>query len=191
MTLPLEFPLRRGRLVFLACVGLTFFAASLWFTARFGWPSLDFAANDLVDEALRAMGVAATTFFGALTLAVGDLAVRPGPGLVIDDEGIVERTSGMAAGRVRWEEISALRIVRHANQQRVVGLDLHDVEAHMDRLAGWRRWLLRTNMRTGWPAVAIHVDSLGQDAEQLAALLLAERARRTGLSPLGDEPLAT
>lgn len=187
MSPPLEFPLHRGRLVLLALLSLLFVAGAVWFTAQIGLPSLDFTRNRLADEALRAIGLLATVFFGLCAVALVDLALRPGPGLVIDDEGIVERTSGMAAGRVRWEEMAAVRLVPGGDRDVVVGLDLHHLEAHMDRLPLWRRWLVRSNVSTGWPHVAIHPRTLGQDAQALAALLVAERARRTGLPPLEGE----
>lgn len=187
MSAPLELPLRRGRLLALAVVSSFFLAGAVWFTARIGLPSLDFTQNRLADEALRAIGLLSMAFFGWGSVVLLDLALRPGPGLVIDDEGIVERTSGLAAGRVRWEEIARVRLAPAGDGDVVVGLDLHHLEAHLDRLPGWRRWLVRSNVKTGWPHVAIHVRAIGQDAHALAALLVAERTRRTGLPPLEGE----
>lgn len=176
MSAPLVFPLRRGRLALLTLGALAFVVGGVWFAWRLGPPSLDFARNRLEDEALRAIGVLSAAFFGACGLALAGLVLRRGPGLVIDDVGIVEHTSGRAAGRLAWAEITAIRLV--PGEEGFVGLELADVEAHLDRLPPWRRWLLRSNMAAGSPPAAIHAAAIGQDAAALAALLVAERARR-------------
>ncbi len=185
MSPPLELPLRRTRAVLLALLALGFVAGGVWFTAAVGLPSLDFSRNRAVDELLRAIGLAAVVFFGACFVVVAELALHRGPGLVIDDEGLVEHTSGTAAGRVRWEEITAIAARSLPGSAAVVAIDVADLDAHLDRLPAWRRWLVRSNVGVGASPVTIHVDMLGQDADALAALLLAERARRTGLPPLG------
>lgn len=181
----------------LSLLALGFVVAGVGFTLVIGLPSLDFTRNRLADEALRAVGLLAVVFFGACFLAIVGVALRRGPGLVIDDEGIVEHTSGMAAGRVRWEEITQIQLLPDLEAGPLVpggaptvGLTLADLEAHLDRLPTWRRWLVRSNVLGDWPPVVIHARLIGQDADALLALLLAERARRTSLPPLGDDPLA-
>lgn len=187
MSPPLELPLRRTSAVLLALLALGFVAAGVWFTAAIGLPSLDFSRNRLADEAMRSIGLLSIAFFGACFVAIAALVLRRGPGLVIDDEGIVEHTSGMAAGRVRWEEIVDVQ-ARDQPGGRMVALWVSDLDAHLDRLPAWRRWLVRSNVAAGFPPVVVHAPMLGRDADELAALLLAERARRTGLPPLdGDD----
>lgn len=186
MSPPLELPLRRTRLVLLALLCLIFVAGGVAFTLAIGLPSPDFTRNRPVEELLRSIGLLGAGLFGSCFVVIAGLALRRGPGLVIDDEGIVEHTSGRAAGRVRWEEVTGVRLIRGASGP-LVGVDLADVEAHLDRLPGWRRWIVRSNVATGSPPVTIDPAPLGQDPRALVSLLLAERARRTGLPPLADD----
>ncbi|MCO5171825.1 MAG: hypothetical protein M9894_36460 [Planctomycetes bacterium] len=183
MSAPLVFPLRRGRLLGLLALALLFVAGGAWFAWQVGPPSLDPARNTLRDEALRAIGLAAAGFFGLCALAIARLLLRGRPGLVIDDEGLIDGTSGAAPGRVRWDEVAAVRVVPQNGQPALVGLDLVDLERFLDRLSLLQRWLVRSYVAAGDPPVGLRAESVGLEAEALAALLEAERARRAPPSP--------
>ncbi|MBX3466249.1 MAG: hypothetical protein KF878_05045 [Planctomycetes bacterium] len=179
MSAPLVLPLRRGRLLALLALALLFVAAGACFAWRVGPPALDFTRNTLRDEALRAIGLGAVGFFGLCAAAIARLLVRGGPGLVIDDEGLIDGTSGAAPGRVRWDEVAAVRVVRvPGGQPGLVGLELVDVERFLDRLSLLQRWLARSYVAAGDPPVGLRAASVGLEADALAALIEAERARR-------------
>lgn len=178
MSAPVVLPLRRGRLLALLAQALLFVAAGACFAWRVGPPALDFTRNTLRDEALRAIGLGAVGFFGLCAAAIARLLVRGRPGLVIDDEGLIDGTSGAAPGRVRWDEVAAVRVVRVPGQPGLVGLELVDVERFLDRLSLLQRWLARSYVAAGDPPVGLRAASVGLEAEALAALIEDERARR-------------
>jgi hypothetical protein len=66
---------------------------------------------------LHSLGLMACTFFAfAMFAMLRRLAFR-GPGLVLDAEGMIDRSSDMGLGRVRWDEISEIRVTQSAERR--------------------------------------------------------------------------
>src|SRR5207248_5771457 len=66
------------------------------------------------------------------------------PGLVLDRDGIIDNSTGVAAGRVRWEEIIDIRF-RMRGRQRLVTVDVVDPRRFVERGGAVRRLLTRLN----------------------------------------------
>ncbi|MGE5179281.1 MAG: STM3941 family protein, partial [Bacteroidota bacterium] len=66
---------------------------------------------------LHSLALMASVFFVFSAFAMlRRLAFRP-PGLVLDAEGIIDRSSDMGAGRVRWDEITEIRVTQSAGRR--------------------------------------------------------------------------
>lgn len=101
---------------FFALVGFAITSASFWWLAGIGW--------------------AMVVGFSLTTVVMLARALRPGPTVVFDAQGIVDRTTLIATGRVRWEEITVVRkreIGRGRGRERVLELVLADPEAFHGR----------------------------------------------------------
>src|ERR1700682_4416800 len=69
------------------------------------------------------------------------------PGLVLDRDGIIDNSTGVAAGRVRWEEITDIRF-RMMGRQRFVTIDVVDPRRFVERGGAVRRLMTRLNTTT-------------------------------------------
>ncbi|MPZ28782.1 MAG: hypothetical protein GEV12_20890 [Micromonosporaceae bacterium] len=69
-------------------------------------------------------------------------AVRPGPSIVLDRDGITDRTTLAPIGLVRWEEITVIRkkeIGRGMGAERLLEVMLADPDGFRSRSNGWQR----------------------------------------------------
>lgn len=151
-------------------------------TLELGLRATGLAAADPAEELLRALSLAAIGLGGLLVAALAPSLVRRTPALVFDDEGLDDR-GAFGAGRVRWEDVAAVRVVRLTRAY--VGLDLVDVEAFLAGAPRLRRLAVRTSLAMGYPPITIAGRALGLDAHDLARTLSA--ARLAALAQ-GDAP---
>lgn len=92
----------------------------------------------------RWTGLLLMIIFAAATLVLVARMVRPGPSLVVDAEGIIDRTTLLPTGRVPWREIAALRkreIGRGMGRERLLEVVLLDPDRFRARPRGWARRL--------------------------------------------------
>lgn len=86
-------------------------------------------------------------------------AVRPGPSVVLDRDGIIDRTTLAPIGLVRWEEITVIRkkeIGRGFGAERLLEVVLADPDAFRSRSQGWfRRAINRYRAVLRHPVVSI------------------------------------
>src|SRR5260370_11649333 len=98
----------------------------------------------VADAALVGTGVAVVCvgFFALCALYCVVKMCDRTPGLVLDRDGIIDNSTGVAAGRVRWEEITDIRY-RRLGRQRLVTIDVVDPRRFVERGGALRRLLTR------------------------------------------------
>lgn len=104
----------------------------------------------------RSTGYLATVVAGLATVVLVARAVRPGPTLVVDSHGIVDRTTLLPVGRVRWEEIAAVRkreLGRGVGRERFLEVVLFDRDRFRTRPRGLPRRVV-----DGYRALVRHPD---------------------------------
>ncbi|WP_300601484.1 STM3941 family protein [Niabella sp.] len=81
---------------------------------------------------IRIIGYICTGFFGvAIILFVQKLQDKKA-GLIIDEEGITDNSSGIAAGRVLWKDIKNIRTERVTDQPFIM-LEIKNPEAYLQQ----------------------------------------------------------
>jgi hypothetical protein len=83
-------------------------------------------------------------FFGFCGLHAAFKLFDRSPGLVIDDQGIIDNSSGLAAGRILWSEIKGIQVTR-VHGQRFLTIDVQAPEKYVDRFSYLRRKFVRLN----------------------------------------------
>jgi hypothetical protein len=118
------------------------------------------------------IGGVAVAFFGAVGAAVLFRLLRPGPAIVIDDDGILDDASGVSLGRIRWDQVGEIDEYR-VKDQAFLCVMLKDLDAVIARQPFWKRRILRANLRMGAAAVnipqasvAIKLSDLRREMEQ-------------------------
>ncbi|MEM7204307.1 MAG: STM3941 family protein [Planctomycetota bacterium] len=138
---------------------------------------------------VRVVGGVATVFFG-LVLVVGLrrlLGVRTG--LVIDDEGIIDRSSGVACGRIPWRDIASIQ-VRQMQGHRFVTLIVEEPERYAAMGGPVTRLFARANLKFYDSPIHIPANTLRCDFDELVETLASrwQAARARDEAPAARPP---
>lgn len=153
-----EIRLSRGKLLLLLLGSCLMVAAAAWIVfSRSGRP-----------PAVVAYGacVVAIPFFGACGLVALRKLLDRRPGLVIDDLGLIDRSSAIAVGRIAWADVVGVDVIRIGRQQ-MLRLMVSNPEAYLARAGSLKRLLLRGNARTFGSPLFISAVSLQIGIEAL------------------------
>lgn len=114
---------------------------------------------------------------GVLTLLVGFLVgtlyfrqiIKNGPGLIIDNTGFTDYSSGLAAGYIPWTDVKAIRIITLPKyKQKFIAVILKDPDAYLDRQPNaLKRKFMTMNLRKYGSPVQLTGNSLQCTVDEL------------------------
>lgn len=182
-----EYPLPAGdrlvvgppRLRLLLLVGTCLFAiAILWVPAQYG------------GSVMRTIGWFGIVLLLPAVLVLLARALRPGPTLVVDEQGITDRTSLAPTGLIRWDEITVVRkreIGRGSTAERMLEIVLVDPEGFCQSRLGDTGWQLQRRWRAllKQPMVAVPGSMVAMPLAQVATEI---RKRQPQLEVLEGPP---
>lgn len=108
---------------------------------------------------VKAVSVVAIGFFGVCGIFVLQKLFDDSPGLVLDREGMVDNSSGVAAGRVAWRDIRDIQIMS-VSGQRFLAVVVGEPEKYLGKGHFLKRWMVRMNYRSYGTPVFISANSL-------------------------------
>ncbi|GIP41205.1 hypothetical protein J31TS4_44850 [Paenibacillus sp. J31TS4] len=129
--------------------------------------------------AIAGIGIICTLFFGFCLAYLLLRFIRRTPSLVVDDEGIVDQSSAIGGGRIRWDEMEDLKLYVFMNQA-FIGIRLHDPESFLDRQGTWKRLLMKANRRMVDAPVNIAQTAVALPLDELYELLVGRWAAANG-----------
>ncbi|MGE7823135.1 STM3941 family protein [Paenibacillus sp. NPDC093718] len=116
------------------------------------------------------VGIICALFFGAgLVFAVTKL-FQSAPALLINKEGIVDKSSYVSAGAVAWDEIKNIHIYQIKNEK-FIGIEVYDPDHLMSRHPAWKRKLMRMNKGMTGATIHISASSISANVYELFPLL--------------------
>jgi len=130
------------------------------------------------------LGLVALLFFGACGGVILKRLVGHRIALVVDRNGIVDKSTATPAGRIDWEAISRIGIVRGARDARFIGIDVHNREALYARVK--QPGMLRANAQMFEYPVQIAEVTLDRTAEELVTLLEECRLNKKARAQMGE-----
>lgn len=157
-----QFTPSRGQRLKLAIFGVLMVAAS-W--ALLLLPAVRVGSVNI----LAVVGWVGLVFFIPATTYAVVRAVQSPVSLRLDPTGLSDGSSVSAVGFVPWDDVSGVG-TSEISGSRLVGIYLHDPDAFVDRLGGYRRIAARTNLRMFGTPVWISPNGL-PPADDLAALI--------------------
>jgi hypothetical protein len=159
-------PLSAAKLQFLMYASLTFLAGGVWF-----W----FFPERFPRYAPELVKAVAALAAGSFAISAVWFAVKlrdPGPGLVIDAEGLIDRSSGVAAGRIPWADIKGFKVHQIQSQQFLAVL-VRDPERYLARANPLLRAAVRINLSQFGSPIQISAVALDIDFEDLVSAVTA------------------
>ena len=169
--------LSRAKLAMTIAGALLFMAAGAWF---FVAPDDGSFMTDLrrfaAPVVFHALGVAAFLCGAAgVVYGVRKLFDRK-PGLVLSSAGLVDNSSGVAAGFIPWSDITGVGIFQ-MHRQRMLILNVADPDKYIARGNPLQRMLNRANAGMVGSPIAISSNALRIPFDELQAVLAAYMAR--------------
>jgi hypothetical protein len=115
---------------------------------------------------LRVVGIISIVFFGFCLLYYVYSFLSKKPSVIINDEGIQDNSSFLAAGMIKWEEILDIQWVNYQGQV-FLGLVTHDPLLIINRTKGFKKVINKINQRMVVTQVNIPVRILACTPDQL------------------------
>jgi hypothetical protein len=145
----MEIQFRKTNLI-IACLGsLIFVGIGIWLAFGINHPTF---LQILV-------GVLSMLFFGLTgAISIGKL-LDTRPGLIINDQGIQDNSSGVAGGFLAWEQIVGIE-TKQVKGQSFVQIFLKDPEQYLAQAKGWRKQLQKLNYEWYGTPINISANSL-------------------------------
>jgi hypothetical protein len=115
-------------------------------------------------------------FFGATGAFAAVKYFDTRPGLVFDQRGITDHSSGLAIGFVPWHDVAGVKEYEVMNQPMMIVL-LKDQQRYLERIHPLLRWIARMNVNLCGSCIAISANTMQMDHAALKALLESQWAR--------------
>ncbi|MGF7047030.1 hypothetical protein J2T13_001532 [Paenibacillus sp. DS2015] len=93
------------------------------------------------------------------------------PMLIINEEGIMDTSSLISAGELKWSEIQEIKVYQFMGQK-FIGIQLYDLEAFLSQKSSFKRVLMKINARMVKSPINIAQPGMKLPLEQLYTMML-------------------
>lgn len=167
-------PLSKGKIALHLLGAVAFVALSLWI-----WSTAD-AQTRYNPLSMKAAAIAGVSFFGLCAIYGCFKVFDTRPGLIIDEQGIVDNSSAVSAQvKILWNEVVALKVSEIAGQRFITV-----IVAEPQRFAGrgnfLRRMLNAANTKLTGSPINISSNSLGLKFDEIVNVLMAALEKHKG-----------
>jgi len=166
--IPIEIPLSKSKLTLMLVGCIAFVALGLW---MFSYQPTSGDPPWMIRPLIVTASIAATVFFGFC----GFLAIKklnsPLPGLIINNEGITNYSSGLSAGPIPWKDILEVKTTSALSQSFIL-IMVSNPQEHIDRQpSAIKRKAMTVNYKTYGTPVCISANGLKSNFNDLYRLL--------------------
>ena len=154
-------------LVFLG--SLAFVAIGLWFVIE---PPTNHYNRHYSPTILLIVGYASIIFFGLCALIAMRKLFDNRPGLVIDDLGLSDNSSGVSSGQILWTDILNISVIE-IQRQKIIMLQVNNPQDYINRQTNiFKRKLMKINLNKFGSPLSISSTALKISFVELHKLLV-------------------
>jgi hypothetical protein len=164
----IEIPLSKSKLVLMLLGSFTFIAIGFWFIIVPPTPSNSFWGSSIK---IAVVSYASILFFGICAFFIIRKIGNNKPGLIIDETGLIDNSSGVSIGRISWSEIEDIFVVE-INRQKLIMLQVRNPEEHIARNSGFKRKMMQMNYKTYGSPLSITSNGLKISFKELHTILI-------------------
>ncbi|MER0122992.1 STM3941 family protein [Streptococcus sp. ZJ93] len=95
------------------------------------------------------------------------------PILIVDDEGITDKSSAIAIGLIPWEDITSIHLQSHLNQT-YISITLTDNDKYLAKMNVFQKYSSKANLKMGFPLVNIVLATSNQTPQQVYDAILQQ-----------------
>lgn len=169
-------PLSKTKLTLLLIGSIAFVAGGIWMvTSPNGFATSYRTYNPVW---VFAVGLASIVFFGLCLINIAKKLTDSAPGLIINDQGINDNSSGVSAGLILWSDIQEIRMTEVVNQKFLM-LIVSNPDHYISRQTSFiKRKAMEINYRSYGSPISISVNGLKAKFDELFLLLQNELNER-------------
>lgn len=151
---------KKGKMFFYGILCLIFIAIGIFLTA------VSFSETGSDAFKFRVIGIICVIFFGLIMVYWVKSIIQRKPALIVSAEGILDQSTYIAAGLIKWEEISDIDFVELSGQT-FLGIYTHDPDLIINRSSSFKSMLNKMNKGLLDTQVNIPVKILDCSMEEL------------------------
>jgi hypothetical protein len=159
----IEVPLSRAKIVLILLGSAGFVAIAIAI-----WPAVSLTPRGSLEIVIAL--AAAIVFFGACGLYALWKLFDAAPGLVIDEQGIVDNSSGISAGRIPWSDIVGVHVTT-LRRQRFLTIEVSEPTKYVERASFLKRQMVRLNAKYFGGPIQISAIALKIDFDELVNII--------------------
>jgi hypothetical protein len=110
-------------------------------------------------------------FFGVCAVYIGRKLPNNKPGLIIDDVGLTDNSSGVSAGQILWSDVKNIKVIE-IHRQKLIMLKVKNPQDYIDRqTSGLKRKMMKMNFNMYGTPLSITSNSLQIKFDELLNIL--------------------
>lgn len=164
----IEIELSKKKLLLMLIGSLAFVAIGLWFIISPPISSNSFKTNPII---LAVSGYASILFFGVCAIFLFKKLADNKLGLIIDQKGITDNSSGVSAGEILWCDIEDISVIK-IHSQNIIMMQIKNPQDYIDRQTSpFKRRLMQMNYKMYGSPVSLTSNGLKISFDELLSIL--------------------
>lgn len=127
----------------------------------------------------KVLGIITMVFFGTTFIVALIKLLDKKPGLVIDDNGILDNSSGVSAGLIAWKDIIRIDVKQIISTKFLI-IHTTNPDVYLKRVGPGKSWIMKRNIGLYGSPIAIPSTTLRYDFDKLKNLILVELEKHNG-----------
>ncbi|OJW77948.1 MAG: hypothetical protein BGO69_10900 [Bacteroidetes bacterium 46-16] len=177
MTPPIEISLSKVKVIWLFAGCVLFIILGAFFVID---PEMMVSPIMRSPEVVYITGITSLGFFGLCSIFVAQKLLDTTPGLIIDQNGIINNTGAINVGLIEWKDITRIETMQVMSARFIV-LYVSTPEKYINRAKNmFIKQVMNLNYKKFGSPISITSISLKMDWDELARLIFAEFEKRKG-----------
>jgi hypothetical protein len=164
----IEIPLSKSKIALMALGSIAFVAAGFLFIFYLADHQTRF--DPLI---IKIVGAIAIIFFGATGISSFKKLFDNKSGLIVDENGIIDNSSGVSIGLIEWKDISGIR-TKQVMSTKFLLIDTIDPEKYIQKANKFKGRIMRSNLYMYGTPLSIASNALKYNFNDLDKLLHTE-----------------
>jgi hypothetical protein len=164
----IEIPLSKKKLILMLIGSIGFVAAGVWFLINPPEINNPLFGNPVF---ILVISIAAILFFGICAVYITRKLSDNKPGLIIDNAGLTDNSSGVSAGQILWSDIENIAVIE-IYRQKLILLQLNNPQDYINKQQnGFKRKIMQMNLNSYGTPLSISSNSLQIKFDDLVTIL--------------------
>ena len=165
---PIEIPLSKKKLTLMVIGSLIFVVLGILFVTS---PEKYTSSIMRSPTIIFISGLASILFFGLCFFFILKKLGDKSPGLIISDEGIMDNSSGVSVGQIKWTEIEDISVIK-VYRQKLIMLQIKNPQDYIDKqTSSFKRKMMTINYKMYGTPVSLTANGLKISFNELLSTL--------------------